>query len=95
MYEKWCTVLDAVPDRDQRLEQELLKQQQNDELRVAFAEKANTVGAYIEAKQAALADLTMAAQGSMEARKILTRLGSPCLKWCVLCVGLCRNSLWL
>ena len=76
MYEKWCTVLDAVPEHDQRLEQELLKQQQNDELRVSFAEKANAVGAYIEAKQAALADLTMAAQGSMEVRKLLTQLFS-------------------
>lgn len=65
VYEKWCTVLDAVPQRDASLEEELQKQQNNEQLRVDFAEKANELGAYIESRSAALADLSMSgSQGS-------------------------------
>ena len=66
MYEKWCKVLDAVPDRDTALDVELQKQQQNEQLRVSFAEKANAVGAYIETKHTALADLSMQGMETME-----------------------------
>ena len=67
MYEKWCSVLDAVPARDATLEEELQKQQQNDQLRIQFAEKANALGAFIEEKHTALADLSMQGMGTMEA----------------------------
>ena len=67
MYEKWCSVLDAVPARDTALEAELQKQMQNEQLRVDFAEKANALGAFIEEKHTALADLSMQGMGTMEA----------------------------
>lgn len=38
----------------------------NEQLRVAFAEKANQVGAYVEAKNAALTDLNIQNQGTLE-----------------------------
>ena len=38
----------------------------NEQLRVAFAEKANQVGAYVEAKNAALTDLNIQSQGTLE-----------------------------
>ena len=63
MYEKWCKVLDTVPAKDQALEQELTKQHENNKLRLEFAEKANAVGAYIDERSAALADLSMGATG--------------------------------
>ena len=67
MYEKWCKVLDTVPAKETALEEELAKQQQNEQLRVQFAEKANGVGAYIDQRSAALAELSMgAAGGTME-----------------------------
>lgn len=64
VYEKWCTVLDAVPQRDATLEEEYQKQQRNEQLRVVFAEKANVAGAYIEAKHIGLADLSMQGKGN-------------------------------
>ena len=60
-------MLDAVPARDTTLEEELQKQQQNDQLRVQFAEKANALGAFIEEKHTGLADLSMQGMGTMEA----------------------------
>ena len=52
-----------MPAKDQALEEELAKQQQNDQLRVDFAEKANAVGEYIDQRNAALAELSMGASG--------------------------------
>ena len=66
MYDKWCKVLDTVPEREASLEEELQKQQQNEQLRLQFAEKANVAGAYIESKHTALADLSMQGLGTME-----------------------------
>ena len=66
LYDKWCKVLDAVPERDAALETELQKQQQNESLRVQFAQIANEVGAYIESRSAALAELSMQGKGTME-----------------------------
>ena len=64
MYEKWCIVLDSVPARDTAFETELEKQQNNEQLRLDFAEKANTLGSYIESRSTALAELSMSGQGS-------------------------------
>ena len=66
MYEKWCKVLDAVPARDTSLEEELQRQQQNEALRVKFAEIANEVGVYIEERSSALAELSMQGKDTME-----------------------------
>ena len=38
----------------------------HEQLRVSFAEKANQVGAYVEAKNAALTDLNIQSQGTLE-----------------------------
>ena len=59
-------MLDAVPERDNSLQSELERQQQNEQLRVQFAEIANEVGAYIVAKSSALAELSMQGQETME-----------------------------
>ena len=56
--------MDAVPAYDALLEAESEKQQNNEELRIAFAEKANSVGTYIEQRSAALAELSMQGQGT-------------------------------
>lgn len=61
-------VLDAVPARDVSFEAELQRQRQNETLRVEFAEIANEVGAYIEARSAALAELSMQGKDTMEAQ---------------------------
>ncbi len=66
LYDKWCKVLDAVPERDTSLETELQRQQQNENLRLQFAQIANEVGAYIEARSSALSELSMQGQGTME-----------------------------
>lgn len=66
LYEKWCKVLDAVPERDNALQAELERQQQNEQLRIQFAKIANEVGAYIAAKSSALAELSMQGQETME-----------------------------
>ena len=59
-------MLDSVPIRDETLESELQKQNDNEQLRQDFADKANQAGAYIDAKNATLSDLSMQGQGSLE-----------------------------
>ncbi len=68
MYAKWCAVLDAVPNREEQFAVEMQKQQQNEELRIVFAEKANAAGAYIEEKHTELSDLIMQGGATMEVR---------------------------
>ena len=68
MYDKWCQVLDTVPEREASLGEELQKQQQNEQLRLEFADKANAAGAYIESRHTGLADLSMQGLGTMEVR---------------------------
>ena len=72
MYEKWCRVLDTVPEKEQALEQELAKQHENDKLRLEFAEKANAIGAYIDERSAALSDLSMGATGGTMEEQLAT-----------------------
>lgn len=59
-------MLDAVPACDASLEEELQRQQQNEDLRVQFAQIATEVGAYIETRSSALAELSMQGKDSME-----------------------------
>lgn len=66
VYDKWCKVLDTVPERDAALAEEMKKQQSNEELRLAFAEKANALSAYIHQRQTELAEQSMQGHGTME-----------------------------
>ncbi|XP_003386482.1 PREDICTED: alpha-actinin-1-like [Amphimedon queenslandica] len=66
VYNKWCSLLDAVPNHDVVLEEELQKQNHNETLRQDFASKANTAGAYIDAKNSALSELNLQSQGTLE-----------------------------
>ena len=52
-----------VPLRDQTLQKEASKQQQNDNLRIVFAQKANVCGPWIERQHDQIANATMNMQG--------------------------------
>lgn len=66
LYEIWCKVLDAVPERESQLEAELQRQQVNEALRVKFSQIANEVGAYIGSRSSALSELSMQGKDTME-----------------------------
>ena len=53
-----------MPQRDGTLQQELTKQQNNEMLRRQFAEKANSVGPWIERQMDAVASIAMGMQVS-------------------------------
>lgn len=55
-----------VPQRDQTLQVELRKQQNNEMVRRQFAEKANQVGPWIERQMDAVTAIGMGLQGSLE-----------------------------
>ena len=59
-------VRNLVPQRDRTLSDEMAKQQRNEKLRRAFAEKANTLGQWIENQLDAVAAITMQMKGSLE-----------------------------
>merc|ERR1712156_172076 len=63
---KWGEVQTLVPQRDQTLEDELRKQQNNEALRRQFADKSNQVGPWIERQMDAVAAIGMGMQGSLE-----------------------------
>ena len=48
MASKWDEVKHLVPDRDTTLQTEMIRQQNNERLRRTFAQKANTVGQWVE-----------------------------------------------
>ena len=52
---KWNEVKTLVPQRDQTLQDELRKQENNEALRRSFAEKSNQVGPWIERQMDAVA----------------------------------------
>lgn len=56
---KWHEVKQLVPDRDMVLRNELMRQQNNERLRRAFAQKANVVGQWIERHLDAVATASM------------------------------------
>ena len=45
---KWHEMQELIPQRDSALENEVYRQQNNERLRRQFAQKANTVGQWIE-----------------------------------------------
>lgn len=61
---EWVKTL--VPQRDQTLQDELRKQENNEALRRSFAEKSNQVGPWIERQMDAVAAIGMGMQGSLE-----------------------------
>ena len=61
---KWSEVQTLVPQRDQTLEDELRKQQNNEALRRQFADKSNQVGPWIERQMDAVAAIGMGMQVS-------------------------------
>lgn len=61
--QKWYEVQHLVPQRDQTLQKEAMKQQQNEKLRVLFAQKANNVGPWIEKQHDQISNITMNMQG--------------------------------
>ncbi|RVE42644.1 hypothetical protein evm_012696, partial [Chilo suppressalis] len=63
---KWSDVRQLVPQRDGTLAAELRKQQNNENLRRQFAEKANAVGPWIERQMDAVTAIGMGLQGSLE-----------------------------
>lgn len=63
---KWAEVRDLVPRRDQTLQQEMMRQQNNERLRRQFAAKANVVGQWIEAQLDAVASIGVQMRGSLE-----------------------------
>merc|ERR1712088_878843 len=63
---KWNEVKTLVPQRDQTLQDELRKQENNEALRRSFAEKSNQVGPWIERQMDAVAAIGMGMQGSPE-----------------------------
>jgi len=56
---KWHEVKQLAPDRDTVLRNELMRQQNNERLRRAFAQKANVVGQWIERHLDAVATASM------------------------------------
>lgn len=62
-----------VPQRDGTLQQELRKQQNNELMRRQFAEKANSVGPWIERQMDAVASIAMGMQVRILFYQILTR----------------------
>jgi len=63
---KWNEVKTLVPQRDETLQDELRKQQNNEALRRQFADKSNQVGPWIERQMDAVSAIGMGMQGSLE-----------------------------
>jgi len=63
---KWEEVRQLIPQRDTTLSGELRKQQNNEMMRRQFAEKANSVGPWIERQMDAVNAIGMGMQGSLE-----------------------------
>ena len=59
---KWNELKNLVSQRDQTLQDELKKQQNNEALRRQFAEKANQVGPWVERQMDAVAAIGMGMQ---------------------------------
>ena len=59
---KWNEVKTLVPQRDQTLQDEMRKQQNNEALRRQFADKSNQVGPWIEKQMDAVSAIGMGMQ---------------------------------
>lgn len=63
---KWRDLRDLIPERDQVLSREFIRQEKNEGLRRKFAEKANLVGPWIESQMDGVAAIGMGIVGSLE-----------------------------
>ena len=83
---KWNEVKTLVPQRDETLQDELRKQQNNEALRRQFADKSNQVGPWIERQMDAVSAIGMGMQVCILTLRILKRayLNSICQ---LLCLG--------
>ena len=63
---KWSEVCELVPRRDQTLQQEMMRQDNNERLRRQFAAKANVVGQWLETQLDAVASIGVQMRGSLE-----------------------------
>ncbi|VDO19080.1 unnamed protein product [Heligmosomoides polygyrus] len=63
---KWGEVQQAVPRRDGQLQSELRRQQNNERLRTVFAEKANTVGPWLENELEKVLAIGLGGRGRLE-----------------------------
>lgn len=63
---KWEEILELIPQRDQKLSDETSRQQNNERLRVQFAQSANQVGEWVTQRSKALVNIGMNASGTLE-----------------------------
>ncbi|GFN97108.1 alpha-actinin [Plakobranchus ocellatus] len=63
---KWGEVKQLVPHRDSTLQQEMMRQQNNERLRRQFAAKANVVGQWVENQLDAVASIGVTGRSSLE-----------------------------
>lgn len=63
---KWKALRALIPERDEVLGNEFLRQERNERLRKHFAEKADSIGPWIETQMNACAAIGMSAAGSLE-----------------------------
>jgi len=63
---KWDEILVLIPMRDQKLTEETTAQQNNEALRLQFAQLANEIGKWIGEHNQKMAEIGMSARGSLE-----------------------------
>ncbi|KAM3717057.1 Alpha-actinin, sarcomeric [Dirofilaria immitis] len=63
---KWQEVQQSIPKRDAQLQNEYHRQQNNERLRQLFAEKANTVGPWLERQLEHVLSIGLGGRGSLE-----------------------------
>uniref|UniRef100_A0A1I7VXE2 Alpha-actinin, sarcomeric n=1 Tax=Loa loa TaxID=7209 RepID=A0A1I7VXE2_LOALO len=63
---KWQEVQQSIPKRDAQLQNECHRQQNNERLRKLFAEKANTVGPWLERQLEHVLSIGLGGRGSLE-----------------------------
>lgn len=63
---KWQEVLELIPKRDSLLNEETKRQQNNERLRLQFAQNANHVGTWIEQRHSQVTDTSMQGRGTLE-----------------------------
>merc|ERR550532_2197263 len=63
---KWSDMMGLVPQRDRNLQQEMSRQENNERLRLQFAQKANGAGPWIEKAIEAVAAIHTQMTGTLD-----------------------------
>lgn len=63
---KWDEILELIPKRDKMLSDETTLQQNNERLRVQFAQMGNEIGAWIEQRTQKMVNISLGASGTLE-----------------------------